>query len=88
MFLKALKGLFRKRDTIEGFEREVPRWAEKRVEYNRSKCTRCHLCIKHCPAVAIRKVEDDFVEVNQEMCIRCAVCTEVCPTKALVMKGK
>ena len=88
MFLKTLKGLFQKRDTIDGYEREVPLWAEKRVEYDRSKCIKCHLCVKHCPAIAISVVEEGFVKVNHEVCIRCAVCTEVCPTKALVMKRK
>lgn len=88
MFLKALRGLFRKRDTIEGFKREVPRWSEGQVYYDRSKCTKCHLCVKNCPPVAIRVAEEDFIEVNHEVCIRCAVCTEVCPTKALVMKRK
>jgi 2-oxoacid:acceptor oxidoreductase delta subunit (pyruvate/2-ketoisovalerate family) len=88
VFLKIIKGLFRKRDTIEGFQRDVPRWSEGRVEYDRSKCTKCHLCVKHCPAVAIRVAEEDFVKVDDEVCIRCAVCTEVCPTKALKMKRK
>jgi len=86
VFLKALIGLFRRRETIEGFRRETPRWAESRVAYDKSKCIKCHLCVKHCPAVAISVVEEGFVKVDHEKCIRCSVCTEVCPTKALVMK--
>ncbi len=86
MFLEALRGLFRPKDTIESFNREIPPWAEGKVAYDKSKCIKCHLCVKHCPPIAIRVVKDDFIEVNQEVCIRCAVCTEVCPTKALKMQ--
>ncbi|MBR9680415.1 MAG: 4Fe-4S binding protein [Candidatus Altiarchaeota archaeon] len=66
----------------------VPKWAEGRVDYTKSKCIKCHLCVKHCPAVAIKVVKDKFIKVDHEMCIRCSVCTEVCPTKALVMKSE
>jgi Pyruvate/2-oxoacid:ferredoxin oxidoreductase delta subunit len=86
VFIKVLKGLFRRRETLEGDRREVPRWSEGRVHYDRAKCDKNYACVKHCPAVAISIREDKFIEIDHEKCIRCAVCTEVCPTKALTMK--
>jgi formate hydrogenlyase subunit 6/NADH:ubiquinone oxidoreductase subunit I len=88
MFIKALKNLFRRRITEKGFYVEPPPEAEGRVEYDKSKCTKCHLCVKYCPAIAISVLPGKFISVDNEKCIRCSLCTAVCPTKALVMKPK
>lgn len=49
------------------------------VALDRSKCIKCRLCIKTCPAGAI---SDDFV-VDNAKCTRCNSCIEICPKRAI-----
>ena len=88
MFIKALIGLFRRRQTIRGDERIPHKDFKGRVHYDREKCTKSYLCIKNCPPIAIHRTKDGFIEIDHEVCIRCGICTEICPTKALMMRKK
>ena len=88
MFFKALIGLFKKKQTEKLPFPKPKRWVEHKIHYDKSKCTKCHLCVRYCPPNAISITEDKFIKVNHEKCIRCALCTEVCPTKALTIKEK
>ena len=44
-------------------------------------CKRCLLCVKQCPAGAIRGDKNTPVNVIQDKCVRCGVCLDVCPGK-------
>jgi ferredoxin len=86
MFLKTLKNLFKPKQTAEGFRRDFPKERMGHVVYDPSKCIKCHLCVKHCPPVAISVNPDKTVKVDRQKCIRCGICTRLCPTGALTMK--
>ncbi len=55
-------------------------------------CTRCGICIKSCPADAIRfkskpgKEYGKSVEIDYHKCIRCYCCQEMCPEGAIRLK--
>ncbi len=86
MFIKALKGLFKPKQTEKTFFVEPRKGMEGSVHYDEKKCEKGYLCVKNCPTNAIRVRKDGFIEIDSEKCIRCAICTENCPTKALVME--
>ena len=88
MFIKALKGLFKPRQTEKTFFVKPCKGMEGKVHYDSKKCNKNYLCIRNCPTNAISIRKDKFIQVDSEKCIRCAICTENCPTKALVMKEK
>lgn len=54
---------------------------EHSVQLDRSKCTGCTTCLRHCPTEAIR-IKDGHAVINQERCIDCGECIRVCPHKA------
>ena len=85
---EAVKNLFRRRETMKGFQRRKPDNYKGRVTYDKSKCTKCHICVKYCPANAIKIGEEGYIEVDHEKCIRCALCVALCPSKALRMVKK
>ena len=51
------------------------------VYIEREKCKGCYVCIRGCPAKAI-KVEEGLAQVMKERCIICGNCLRVCATKA------
>lgn len=54
-----------------------------------SKCVKCGICAKKCPAGAI--TVDKFTKtwsVNEAICVSCGLCAKSCPFKALTMGGK
>ncbi len=51
------------------------------VSLDKSKCTGCTTCIRHCPTEAIR-VRDGIAVINPERCIDCGECIRICPHKA------
>ena len=48
------------------------------------KCTRCMICWKFCPDLAITCTEPP--EIILEYCKGCGVCAEECPVKCIEMK--
>ncbi len=51
------------------------------VLLDRSKCTGCTTCLKHCPTEAIR-ISDGHAVINSKRCIDCGECIRVCPHEA------
>ena len=45
-------------------------------------CKACSLCVKNCPASAVKVIEK--LAVVQENCVSCGVCVRVCPFQAIV----
>jgi uncharacterized protein (DUF362 family)/Pyruvate/2-oxoacid:ferredoxin oxidoreductase delta subunit len=56
-----------------------------KLKVRRDLCTRCEVCIQHCPAQAISLREFPFLE--EKKCISCYCCYELCPTQAMELTG-
>ncbi|MDD2706386.1 MAG: DUF362 domain-containing protein [Verrucomicrobiae bacterium] len=72
---------------IEFFDKGILRWAANtflrpRPVVNRSLCTGCRDCERHCPAKVIH-FEGKYPLIDLKGCIRCFCCQELCPAKAL-----
>ena len=47
-------------------------------------CSKCGLCVKNCPADAIKQEEDKTVPyILKSQCLVCGKCEALCPTKAI-----
>lgn len=57
----------------------IPLPRTPRVE-DESLCNRCSICIKSCPAGAIKKGEELCTDATE--CIKCCACVKNCPKKA------
>lgn len=49
------------------------------LQLDQSKCVKCKLCIRTCPASAI---SEGFV-IDNAKCLKCNSCLEICPKKAI-----
>ena len=47
-------------------------------------CIGCSLCVKACPADAVR-VENFHAVIDHEKCVACGACMEKCPKKAIII---
>lgn len=57
-----------------------------RLNYDRSACIGCKLCIRVCPANATEYIPDEKkIMIHTDRCCFCAQCTEICPVKCLSM---
>ncbi len=54
---------------------------EHSVTLDKSKCTGCTTCLRHCPTEAIR-IRDGHAQINSQRCIDCGECVRVCTSKA------
>ena len=60
-----------------------------RVNYDKSACIGCKLCIKVCPANAtVFLPEEKKIRIHNDRCCFCAQCTEICPVKCLTMSSE
>lgn len=71
---------------LQGLTRRL---LETRPEIRASACTRCKLCVDHCPANAMSLPEGARApKIFRGACIHCFVCQEICPEGAIgVGKG-
>lgn len=57
-----------------------------RLNYDKSACIGCKLCIKVCPANATEFLpEEKKIQIHTDRCCFCAQCVEICPVKCLAM---
>ncbi|HZD44082.1 MAG TPA: 4Fe-4S binding protein, partial [Methanomicrobiales archaeon] len=57
------------------------------VTIDPARCISCGLCMRRCPAQAIRVDKAEKVwEIDRFRCIACDACVEGCPTKCLTME--
>lgn len=61
-------------------------WRTFRPVIDRAKCTRCNLCWKFCPDVALELDAQGFPALRESFCKGCGICAEECPPKAIVME--
>ena len=60
-------------------------WSTFRPVIDRAKCTKCNVCWKFCPDVAIRLDKEGWPVVNLDACKGCGICAEECAPKAITM---
>ncbi|MEA3348801.1 MAG: DUF362 domain-containing protein [Pseudomonadota bacterium] len=58
------------------------RFFVRRPLITRSRCHRCRVCVKHCPAQAMKLIDGKIV-IDYKRCIRCYCCQELCPYGAV-----
>jgi ferredoxin len=56
-----------------------------RIRVRKDLCTRCEVCIRHCPAQAMALSE--FPVLDSGKCIACYCCYELCPSQAIELTG-
>jgi len=57
-----------------------------KIRMDESKCIRCGICARNCPASAITL--NPYPRVNQEKCILCFCCHELCPVGAVQIQER
>jgi len=61
-------------------------WRTFRPIIELAKCTRCELCWKFCPDVAIVLDGDGWPAIDYEHCKGCGICEVECSPKAIAME--
>jgi len=56
-----------------------------RPDPNHATCTRCGICVEHCPPEAMA-ITNQRLQIDYPKCIRCFCCQELCPQAALVTR--
>jgi formate hydrogenlyase subunit 6/NADH:ubiquinone oxidoreductase subunit I len=63
--------------------------ARGKIEFDVTTCNYCMLCMRRCPAEAIKVSREDRVwSIEHLRCIACNVCVEVCSKKSLSMSNQ
>jgi len=62
----------------------ISTFKEKPIVCDTTKCIKCGICAKHCPAKAIKLAP--YPIIDKKKCIRCFCCMEICPKHALSLK--
>ena len=59
------------------------------VTFDAEKCKKCFVCVKACPAAALKldKNIHEKPQIDYDICLRCYCCHELCPNKAISLKG-
>jgi pyruvate ferredoxin oxidoreductase delta subunit len=60
-------------------------WRNLRPALERAKCTRCAVCWKFCPDVAVSFDPEGFPLFSADHCKGCGICAQECPPGALTM---
>ncbi len=61
-------------------------WRTFRPIIELSKCTKCNLCWKFCPDIAIQFDADGWPHIRYEFCKGCTICATVCAPEAITME--
>ena len=60
-------------------------WVKPHFTVRPELCTRCGVCVEHCPARALTQKEIPLL--NPEKCFACYCCLELCPNQAIELVG-
>ena len=61
-------------------------WRTFRPVIDLSKCTKCNVCWKFCPDVAIRFDDEGFPVIDYDFCKGCGICEVECAPRAITME--
>ena len=73
------------RAPVPSSETKTGTWRTFRPIIDLHKCTKCNICWKFCPDVAIRLDRDGWPVVNLDACKGCGICAEECAPEAILM---
>ena len=62
---------------------KTPEGFRGKITYKREDCIGCGLCVRNCPALAIKMKENRKVKFDLTLCSYCGTCEEVCPKKCI-----
>lgn len=68
---------------MKGVAGRTSEWRTQRPELHTDKCTKCMLCVIHCPDDVIHLVKEGFPNIDQTYCKGCMICASVCPVNAI-----
>jgi pyruvate ferredoxin oxidoreductase delta subunit len=60
-------------------------WRTFRPSIDLARCTKCNVCWKFCPDVAIEIAPDGYPVVRLDYCKGCGICAEECKPRAIEM---
>lgn len=60
-------------------------FARPRLKFIRALCTKCQVCIEHCPAGALAMKNGPILDESK--CVACYCCYELCPQQAIEFTG-
>ena len=85
---RALRNLVSRPSTRRYPDEVRPRFEGARgtIEFDVETCNFCMLCMRRCPAAAIRVAREERIwSIEHLTCVGCNVCVEVCARKSLTM---
>ena len=56
------------------------------VETIEERCKRCYICVRNCPAKAI-KIEEEQIYILDERCIGCGISVTACSQNAIKIES-
>jgi energy-converting hydrogenase A subunit P len=77
---KALKIIPDEEIALEIITNAVNRLKVRIIDWDKSKCEKCQLCIPDCPTgcISFDEVNDTIVR-EKDRCLRCSICYQTCP---------
>jgi len=71
---------------VPSSEEKTSGWRSNRPVVDLKNCTKCYLCWKYCPDVAIAINGEGWPEVKYDYCKGCGICAEECARDCIVME--
>jgi pyruvate ferredoxin oxidoreductase gamma subunit len=59
--------------------RKTGAWRSLRPVIDLAVCTRCQLCLAHCPEGVVTLNEKGYPEIDYDHCKGCMICVQECP---------
>ena len=77
---EALKIIPDEEIALEIMSNAVNRLKIRIIDWDKSKCEKCQLCIQDCPTGCISFDDDeDTIVRDKSRCLRCSICYQTCP---------
>ncbi len=72
--------------TVPTSEESTAGWRTIRPVIHLDRCTRCNVCWKFCPDVAVGFDPDGYPMILYDACKGCGICANECAPKAITME--
>lgn len=64
---------------------DMPSWRAMRPVIHNDRCTKCYICWKFCPDIAIAIDDEGYPVVHLGFCKGCGICANECRPEAIEM---
>jgi len=71
---------------VPSSEEKTSAWRSSKPVIDLKNCTRCYICWKYCPDMAIAINGEGWPEVKYDYCKGCGICAEECARDCIVME--